>query len=347
MIRMASPCLEILLLVNRVSGVGAGAALAQQLLGDARRILGSAGPITLREVDDHPAATAMVREALDRISGPLLVVAAGGGGTLQAVLQAIGENAADGVLPGPQRLRIAPLRMGSGNVLARRLGVRANAHDALRQIAHALSENQTIPCCVGRYDFDQAGGRKAVRFAATLAGFGQLGRIPADLARWHERRRRLHLLLARWCRLERLTSIEYAADLVARMLWCGVHPSSMETIEVRNGDRVSTLRLLMGAVLNFPVKALPFDAMTDIRDPRLSLHLTPAMGVGGALAALVNRPSIRRVTHTCMIDEHRAVEIVLKDRACAGFFLDEDPMEFCGRLTIRVAGVVHCIGGGE
>src|SRR2546430_1305025 len=52
---------------------------------------------------------------------PAVVIAGGGGGTLRAVV----EGACDGrpALPARDTIRIGGLRMGSGNVVAKRLGV--------------------------------------------------------------------------------------------------------------------------------------------------------------------------------------------------------------------------------
>src|SRR6266581_1763735 len=90
--------------------------------------------------------------ALVGASGPAAVIVGGGGGTLRAVVEGICD-AAGGKLPGARQVRLGALRMGSGNVVARRLGVALEPVDGMRQLVESLSSGRTLPCAVIRCTF--------------------------------------------------------------------------------------------------------------------------------------------------------------------------------------------------
>ncbi|HAF18877.1 MAG TPA: hypothetical protein DCK96_03905, partial [Chloroflexi bacterium] len=69
-------------------------------------------------VDDHPEARSAAAHHASAGPRPSLVVAAGGGGTLRAVVEGVLEAFPD-TPPGPDVVRLAALRMGSGNIVAR------------------------------------------------------------------------------------------------------------------------------------------------------------------------------------------------------------------------------------
>ncbi len=219
-----------LFLINASAATGHSSTAIDRLRAVAENSLGRRTDLQVRIVENHPQAKAQTHAFLTACDTPALIISGGGGGTLSAVIEGICKGSEPGSLPGPGRVRIAPLRMGSGNVLARQFGVPRNPVVGLNGIVSNLLTDRTAPCCVMRCEIDSL---PEVRYAATLAGFGQFGRIPRDLAHWHRRLPRLHRLLAQRLGVERLTQIEYGLALLLRSAWCALYPKAAETVEVQ------------------------------------------------------------------------------------------------------------------
>jgi diacylglycerol kinase-like protein len=162
------------------------------------------------------------------------VIAAGGGGTLRAVVE--------GVLGQSPHARIAGLRLGSGNVIPRRYGVPRDPIAAARTLIAKIEAHSTRPCAVIRCEF---GGEDAPRHGITMCGLGHFGRTSGDLVRLHARAGELRRAAARLIPLERLNDAEYVSSFLARMAVAALVPSSCELVTCR-GRR---FRLLAGVVL--------------------------------------------------------------------------------------------------
>ena len=76
----------------------------------------------------------------------------------------------------------------------------------LRGVLANLRARRLTRCALVRCDVEDAGGARTLH-ATSLVGLGALGRVPADLARWHRALPRLHRLLARALGIERLTRL--------------------------------------------------------------------------------------------------------------------------------------------
>ncbi len=236
--------------------------------------------------------------------------------------------------------------MGSGNVLAQQFGVPPNAEAGLRGIITNLHANRTVPCCVLRCEVGTSTGNAAIHHAATLGGFGQFGRIPGDLSSWHRRWPNLHRAAARLLGIENLTNVEYAAALLIRFVWCVLFDdSAAEMIEVQAHGRKEVMRLLSGFLMNFPLKAFPFNPEVRAEDEALMLYLIPLKGKLSALLLLLSPDRFINLSSRIRIEKSERVEIRLLDRDRAEFFLDEDPMTFHGQLTIQVAGSLAFVPG--
>ncbi len=246
-------------------------------------------------------------------------------------------------LPGKEMLQIAPLRMGSGNVLAKQFGAPVDPGKGLEEIGKRLKENYTVPCCIMRCDVDL----DQTHFAATLGGFGQFGNIPGDLAKWHARFPKAHRWVAKAFGIERMTQLEYILDLIARTIWCGIQPETAELIRVSANGHPLTIRLLMGAAINFPFPSLPFDPGVRAFEPLISLNLIPLGRWFSPFKHLISTIRRKASWPQLQISESDVVEIRLLDRREAGFFLDENPMVFHHRLRIQVAGTLAFVPGPE
>ncbi len=339
---------RILLIVNRTAGMGHGRAIVGRLRAMLAELSGERATLQVEVVGDHPAARARANDFLMASDAPALILVGGGGGTLRAVIEGLCEGSEAGRLPGRERVLIGPLRMGSGNVVARQFGIPRDPEAALRGIIENLRAGRTVPCCVMRCEVGTRGGRTEAHYAATLGGFGQLGRVPGDLARWEHRLPAAHKAAATLFGIERLTNVEYALALLIRSASCALlGGSTAAKVEVRTRDRREVVRLLAGVAMNFPIKAFPIDPGVRAEDEALSLHLIPYAGrLPALLLVLAPRRLLQDALHI-RIEGPERVEIRLIDRDAVEFFLDEDPMTFHGRLNLEVAGSLAFVPGPE
>jgi YegS/Rv2252/BmrU family lipid kinase len=126
-----------------------------------RRYLDEIGPhCTLKLTKNPGAARVLAREAV--VEGHEIVVAAGGDGTLNEVLNGIGD------VPGAfEFVRLGVLPLGTVNVFARELGIPRQLPHAWRIVLGGRERRIDLP----RVEFQQH-GRGATRYFAQLAGAG-------------------------------------------------------------------------------------------------------------------------------------------------------------------------------
>jgi hypothetical protein len=313
-----------LLILNRASGTGHPAELAEQLGIALRSGYGASLEVQTAVVDDHPEARSAAAHHVAAAARPSLVVAAGGGGTLRAVVEGVLE-AFPAVPPGPDVVRLAALRMGSGNVVARTLGIPRDPVTAARQVGEGLAGNVTKPCGVLRCTHGLPGGGTAVRHAVTMCGLGQWGLVPGDIARWRQRHAQGRKRAASWVGLERVNALEYVIFGAARMLAGTVSGSRCELVEV---DGARQMRLLAAVALNMPLPPLP-DPGVAMGEEAAGLTIVPRLG----------RPFRRR------LEAGESFTLRLLDRDSVEFFLDEDPERATGWLKLDSAGVLAFVPG--
>ncbi len=313
-----------LLILNRASGTGHPAELADRLAKALESGYGRSLEVHTVVVDDHPEARSAAAQHAASASRPSLVVAAGGGGTLRAVVEGV-LDAFPAAPPGPDVVRLAALRMGSGNVVARRLGIPRDPFEAARQVGEGLARNMTKPCAVLRCKHGLPGGGTAVRHAVTMCGLGQWGLVPGDIARWRQRHAQARRRAASWVGLERVNSLEYVIFGAARMLAGTVSRSRCEMVEI---DGAKPMRLLAAVALNLSLPPLP-DPDVALGDEAIGLTVVPRLG----------RPYRRR------LEAGDSFAIRILDRDSVVFFLDEDPEEATGWLRLDVAGVLAFVPG--
>ena len=318
---------RLLLLVNRSSGTGHGPALAVQLSNQLRKTEPTA-EMDVEVVDDHPSARRVARSFVGASQRPAALIVAGGGGTLRAVVEGVCDDAGR-VLPDASRIRLAALRMGSGNVVARRLGVALDALEGIHGIAASLRSGRTTACSVIRCRFGTATGAEQVRYAVTMCGVGQFGRTPGDLARWHRRFEEARRALAPLLGIEKLNNVEYMLSAGGRMLAATLHPPLCERVEVTIRGHTERFRLLAGAVMNLPVNGMPFGAGVRMEEAAVGVRLLPW---GGRLRAW-------------RLGLGERLDLTLLDRESVEFFLDEDPELAFGRLSLEVAGTLAFVRG--
>lgn len=328
--RARDPVRRVLLLVNRSSGTGHDDTTVRHSARLLRKALDTSIDLCVEEVADHRLAGLSTAEFLASSRRPAAIIVAGGGGTLRAVVDAVCDHRDASPVGVPPR--IAALRMGSGNVVARRLGIDADPATALVGVTRTIERGTTVAVHVMRCGVGRRDGTLERRCAVTMCGLGQFGRTSGDLARWHRHVRPARARASDLIGLERLNTIEYALAALVRGTASMVRPTLCERVRVSSGGRGCEMRLLAGAVMNLRVGGLP-DPRVDLTDPSLSLLLIQHRGMRTG-----------RI-ETWRVDAGDRLEIELLDRASADFFLDEDPDRFWGRLTFESAGCVEFIPG--
>ena len=324
------PVKRALLIINRKAGTGQGDAVAEKLTSLFRQSLDQLSNVKVELVSNHAAARTCASEFISACEAPALVVAGGGGGTLRATIEGICDARTSEELP--QHVRLAALRLGSGNVVAKQLGVPRDPTVALNGLLMSLKAGRTVPCCVIRCETWTRSGDSVVHHGVTMGGLGQFGRIPSDLARWHARFPTLHKTAARFG-IEKYNNVEYAVAFLIRAISCMLNPKRAEKIEIQFQNQTERFRLLSGVVMNFPINVIPFDPGVRIEDEALSVYL------------IANR--LLPTTHRIRIEKKQRFEIRFVDRECVEFFLDEDPVTTYGQVTFGVAGSIAFVPGSD
>lgn len=328
-----------LLVVNRPSGSGRAGANLNALAQAFRGLIGPAAHPIVAVTANHDEVVECTRAFLSRHLRPWHLIAAGGGGTLRAVVQGIFESVVQGEA-GLEDITLSTLRLGSGNLVARHLGVPHDPLEALRHIAEALRSSRAAACCVYRCRLFDEGRAARDRYGLALGGIGQFARVPDDIAGWKAAHPVLMRLLSRTISLERINTAQYLGFVGLRALRCALRAAEAEAIEVRHAGSVARYRLLSGLLLNFDDRDLPFQSGVAIAEPRLTLCCVPRLGGLSTLGALANWRSLddRALRYTVTFDT--PVEIHFLDRATT-VALDEDTFA-AGRLVrFEVAGMIH------
>jgi diacylglycerol kinase family enzyme len=310
------PVERALLIINRTAGTGQEEARVEQLTSLFKETLAELPEARVELVSDHAAARAGAEQFASSSEVPALIVAGGGGGTLRAVIEGVCESQTSTV-------RVGALRMGSGNVVARQFGVPRDPITGLKGVLANLRAGRTAPCCVMRCETWTTSGTSEVHHAVTMGGLGHFGRIPSDLSRWRARFPLVRKLGARLFGLERYNNVEYAFAILLRSL---THRS--ESVEIHFRNQQKRLRLSSGVVMNFPIPALPLKPGVTAEDEALAVHLVSLRG-----------------SFYFRIERGERMEIRFANRDCVEFFLDEDPVTTCGRLSLAVGGSIAFVPG--
>jgi hypothetical protein len=311
---------RVLLIANVAAGVGHPPGLPRDLTAAVERGYGEHLAVTALGADNHPdvraAAAAFLR------ADPGIVIAAGGGGTLRAVVEGVYDAYPAGP---PSEVLLAALRMGSGNVVARRLGIPSDPLEGALLVGSSLRRHVTRNVGVIRCIHGDADGKTVVRHAVTMCGLGEWGKAPGVLASWRIRHAGVRRLAARVIGLERWNTLEY--------LWAGGWRLAAGTVLARRCgvvtiDGGSPERLLAGVVLNLPLSPLP--------DPRVEMGDAAA---GATIIPRIGRPRRMR------IEPGHPLNIKFLDPQTVEFFLDEDPEEATGHMTLEVPGAIRFLAG--
>jgi len=333
--------MNLLLAINSSAGTGHDLSLGEELVRILHKRLGLGHSINLIRAESHKEIKERSRTFTEQHPSDTVIIAGGGGGTLRAVIEGVGESAKNRTLPNAEQLRIGALRMGSGNVIARQLGIARNPRDGVEELAAQLLAKTTANCCVIGCD---TGDDSPPIYGATLGGFGLFGHVPKRLETYHAARPRLHRLSAGLLGIEHLTNLEYGLCLSGLCGKTALQPKQLDLIEVSQGDRSEQFPLLAGALMNFPLGALPFQTNISVEDAELSLHLVPYRSRIQALGLVLNAKANAQEARQFRITEETPVVMRVLNREHMQFFIDEDPVE-ARKVTLRVAGHLAFVPG--
>lgn len=331
---------RVLWIANRSAGSWPGSISFDKLSGLVRQSLPDM-ELQCSTADSHADVASIVEKFLSAPSAAAVVVG-GGGGTLRAAIEsAIRCDALT-------RTIFAPLRLGSGNVLARRLRVPKDPDTGMLALCDAISRQCIVSITVMRctYQHERHLNGPCTAYAAALVGLGQFGRVPTDLA--------AHRRTLQWVRgparklfgIEGSTNYEYGIALVVRALACVVRPTLAELVAIEYRGSVEQFRLLAGAMLTFPIPGVPEGPTTELFEEGKAV-LIP---MDRRAALLRNGMSWDRIAHLSRcytITKDTPLIIRLRDRSRTGFFLDEDPLHFSDSMTLDIAGVAKVVRIGD
>jgi diacylglycerol kinase family enzyme len=334
-----------LLIINRRSGTGQSEPVAVSLTSLFKRGLDQLSQVQVESVSDHATARACAAAFMSQSEAPAFIVTGGGGGTLRSVIEGVCDSHAPAELPEPQRVVFGALRMGSGNLLARQLGVPKDPVFGLKGLLASLKAGRTAHCCVMRCETWTSTGTCEVHYAVSLGGLGQFGKIPSDLERWHARFPVVRKYAAGLFGLERINNLEYTLAVLKRSISSMLSANGAETVIIQFQNQTERLQLLSGVVMNFPVAVLPFKPAKDIEDEALSVYLIPHRGKWSPLLQIIAPQRLLRHTRSIRIENSERLEIRFDNHDRVEFFLDEDPVTTCGQLRLGVAGSIAFVPG--
>jgi hypothetical protein len=332
-----------LLVVNGPSGAGRSSADLAALTEVFHARLSDIPCRWVKLTHDHDEVTGQTKAFLASTPGPHFVLAGGGGGTLRAVAQGVMEmvearkvSLADTVL--------STLRLGSGNLVARELGVPRDPMTALAGIAENVRRERVSPVCAYRCRLENATG-SVTFYGLTLGLLGLLAEVPAEAADWKDRYRRLVRWLAPFAPIEKITALQYAWGGLSKAARCLLNPQLAQWVEIRSANLTARLRLLAGFLVNFDHATLPFRSDCEIGEPRLQLCLLPYQGRRRLLSLIGGKKVLAASLLQVDITPETPLEIAFPERAAASLALDEDTFTAHGTVQLAVAGQVNFVPG--
>ena len=330
--------MNILLAINAAAGTGNTTALGRNLADILRKRLGNEHRVKLHRTEGHEAIRNSAWAFTRLHPEDAVIIAGGGGGTLRAVIEGVGIDKPS------QNLRLGALRMGSGNVIARQLGMAKDPVEGVEELATQLLNETIAECCVIGCDLIDGNKPAGTVHGATLGGFGLFGQVPKALEQYHANYPRLHHLTAKSAGIERLTNVEYGLCLAGLCARAALNPETLPEIEVQQNAHTESFRVLAGALMNFPLGALPFQPGLAVEDPALSLHLIPYHSRLQALSLVPRAKALAKEAKIFRITEDTPVTLRVVNGERMPFFIDEDPLE-AAQLTVRMAGALPFIPG--
>ena len=336
---------SVLLIVNRPSGTGRSAADLDDLRQAFETYFARLPRREFHVTEGHVSVLRLTREFLRATPGPYCLLAGGGGGTTRALVNGLLTECAPGA-PGLEAVRVGVLRLGSGNLIAKRLGMPADPLAGLRVLAEGLVAGRVQPGWAYRCTFHLPDGGQWLEHGLALGSLGQFAHVPAEVERWKQS----HLGLVRWATrfvpLEAITNIQYGLFSLGRAADVVLRPGQAEWIEVRQAGHSERLRLLAGVLLKFELPQIPVRASCQFGAPRLTLGLLPLDSRRQLLGALWHWRDLDGRMRKYAITPEAPLEMRYLGPETATVALDEDTITTAAqRLTWEVVGPLNFIPG--
>ncbi len=323
---------RVLLLVNQSSGPGWTQASAEALQRCLRRRIGHDSVVAAALVENHVQVARTARLFALSSAAPSAVLSCGGGGTLRAVIEGVcGEQAP----PPAHRLRVAPLRMGSGNLTSKALGYPGDPQAGLIAAIESLRAGTIVRTPLIRLTTTDSRGASKQSLGVALGGLGQFGRIPGILTRWHRRFPGLRRSAAALVGIERITKLEYAAAFGLRMLKCALFPGGAQEARIRSEGRSLQFRILAGTIQAFAIAGLPFGNGLEIDSPEVGVYLIPFDRRLSVLQSIAKPHRMIADALSLTLSSGRSISIEFTSGPPVEIFLDEDPLTDVRRLSLE------------
>ena len=329
---------SVLLIVNRPSGTGRSAADLDELRQAFETCFAPLPARVFQATDSHASVRQLTREFLRSNPGPHCLLAGGGGGTTRAVINGLLAECA----PGSAALaavRVGVLRLGSGNLIAKRLGMPVDPVAGLPMLADGLSAGRVQTGWAYRCTFHLPDGGQRLEHGLALGSLGQFARVPAEVEGWKKTHLGLLRTATRFVSLEAITNAQYGLVSLRHAIGVAVQPGWAERIEVRQPGRVDQLRLLAGVLVHFDLPQIPVAAGCRLDEPRLTLGLLPYDSRRQLLAALWHWRDLSSSVRQYSITPEAPLDMCYLGPEMATVALDEDTITSAARrLTWEVVG---------
>lgn len=322
---------ESLFIINKKAGRGYGKDYINRLKKLAQSKIGSRTNLNSVIVTNHDMANIRTRNFLLKNNQPKIIIIGGGSGTVSAVINGAYIN---GLIPCP--LTLLPLRMGSGNILAKRLGTPADPEKAINLFGKYFSVLNTTEVCITRYEFWDKENALQIRYGASLLGLGQMGCVPGDISRFHHNFSLLHRILTRLIGIETMNNFEYAWFLFLRLITGCLNPDIIRKIQLQLAGHKQEIRLLAGVAMNFPVKAIPAGHVFDIHEKKICLKLIPYKDRLNTIGLLFSPGLIKKYTKDLYLSVNQELIVKLGKKKATEIFIDEDSFFVKGKLKISI-----------
>ncbi len=334
-----------LLIVNRPSGTGRSPADLDYLRQAFDADFASIPQRLFRVTDGHAEVLRLTQEFLTSTPGPCCLLAGGGGGTTRALVHGLLTELAKETIDA-DAVRVGVLRLGSGNLIAKRLGVPADPIASLHELADGLFAGRSQPGWAYRCTFHLPDGSQRVEHGLALGSLGQFARVPAQVERWKTAHRELVRRATRFAPLEAITNLQYALFSLGRAVRCVLQPGRAELVEVRQAGRSERLRFLAGVLLNFDLPQIPVRGACQFGEPCLTLGLLPLESRRQLLEALWRWRDLDSSIRHYAITPATPLEICYLGPETATVALDEDTIATAARrLTWEVVGPLRFLTG--
>jgi hypothetical protein len=331
---------DMLFIINLEAGTGYEKTEVQELISVIQDRIDPCTRLCIETVSDHPAIIRLTESFIKRNTQEKVIIAGGGGGTLHAVITAIYKLKEKSHQPLPP-IKIGTLRMGSGNVIAKLMGIPKDPVRGLVTLIDGLNRNTYKQVCIGRFDFTDRTDTRRTVYGATLMGFGEFGHVPGEASRFNKRFPFLHHVLSGLFGIEFLNTCEYILCLLRRGLIRFFNPHLLCRAKITSKGISFMHTIISGLIMNFPIQSIPIHPGITISDERLYLHSIPYTKRRDILYSVFKPHKLR--ASGFYITPSQPAEIEFTHNKATELFIDEDPYIIKDTIHVSIAGTLDFI----